>query len=40
MLKGITVLNTYDIVSSEYHDIIYPTVVFTIITYVYYSLLY
>ena len=31
MLEGVTVLNTYDIVSSEYHDIIYPTVVFSII---------
>ena len=31
MLKGINVLNTYDIVSSEYHDIIFPAVVFTCI---------
>lgn len=31
MLKGITVLNTYDIVSSEYHDIIFPAVAFTCI---------
>lgn len=31
MLKGITVLNTYDIVSPEYHDIIFPAVVFSII---------
>lgn len=32
MVEGVTVLNTYDIVSSEYHNIIYPTVLFTIIT--------
>ena len=31
MLEGVTVLNTYDIVSSEYHDIIYPAVVCTCI---------
>lgn len=31
MLKGINVLNTYDIVSSEYHDIIFPAVAFTCI---------
>lgn len=31
MVEGVTVLNTYDIVSSEYHDIIYPTVVFSIV---------
>lgn len=29
MLKGINVLNTYDIVSSEYHDVIVPAVAFT-----------
>lgn len=32
MLKGINVLNTYDVVSSEYHDVIFPAVAFTIIT--------
>lgn len=32
MVEGVTVLNMYDIVSSEYHDIVYPTVAFTIIT--------
>lgn len=32
MLKGINVLNTYDVVSSEWNDIIYHVVVFTFIT--------
>ena len=31
MLKGINVLNTYDVVSSEYNDIIVPAVAFTCI---------
>ena len=31
MLKGINVLNTYDIVSSEYHDTICPAIVFSIV---------
>lgn len=31
MLKGITVLNTYDIVSSEYHDTIFPAIVFSFV---------
>ena len=29
MLKGINVLNTYDIVSPEYHDTIFPAVAFS-----------
>lgn len=31
MLKGINVLNTYDIVSSEYHDMIFPAIVFSFV---------
>lgn len=29
MLEGINVLNTYDVISSEYHDNIFPAVAFT-----------
>ena len=31
MLKGVTLLNSYDIITPEWNDIIYPTVVFSII---------
>lgn len=31
MLKGINVLNMYDVVSSEYHEVIFPAVAFTCI---------
>ena len=31
MLEGVAVLNTYDIVSSEYHDTIFPAIVFSFV---------